>query len=442
MTQIGPRYGVSMAALAVPTPRVLIIGAGFAGLSAARALEGSGADVTIVDRHIYSTFQPLLYQVATGGLNPGDVAYPIRSFGRRRAHTRFRHGTVTAIHPRAVTLADGSHLDFDYLVVAAGATVNYFGVPGAADHAQTLYTRAEAIALRDTLMGCLEEQAARDDGGLSIVVIGGGATGVEMAGTLAELRNAGLAVAFPEVDPGKVQVVLVEQGPELLAPFHPKLRAYTLRQLERRGVDVRLRTAIREVGPDKVVIASQDGAATKELRADITVWAAGVTVSPAIGQWGLPQGRGGRVLVGPDLRVDSADRIFAAGDVAIGEEHPLPQLAQPAIQTGAHAGRQIARLIAGHRAETFTYSDKGTMATIGRRAAIVQLPPAPGFTTGVRLTGTTAWLAWLGLHIVTLLGNRNRASALLNLSWRYLAWPSGSGVIVGDIPEHPPGPKR
>src|SRR5262245_12108002 len=238
--------------------KVVVVGAGFAGLAAVRELAGSGAAVTLVDRNIYSTFQPLLYQVATGGLNPGDVAYLVRG-SVRRVGARFRHGSLVAIDHAAgeVVLDTGARLPFDRLVLATGVTTNYFGVPGAADHALTLYRRDEAITLRDHLMGALERLADRRDGGdgaLSIVVVGGGATGVEMAGTLAELRNVGLRAVFPEIDPARFSVRLVEQGPELLAPFDARLRRYTRTQLERRGVDVRTDSAIAEVMPGSVVL--------------------------------------------------------------------------------------------------------------------------------------------------------------------------------------------
>jgi NADH dehydrogenase len=420
-------------------PEVVILGGGFGGLAAARALSEGGADrfprpgVTLIDRHIYSTFQPLLYQVATGGLNPGDVAYPIRSFASR--HTvRYRHGTVARIDAagRRVVLADGFEVPYDYLVVAVGADVNYFGVPGAAEHSAALYTRGESLDLRDALMGRLERLASRAGPGatLSVVVVGGGPTGVEMAGALAELRSAGLRAAYPELDPGTLRVLLVEQGDRLLASFTPRLSRYTLRQLCHRGVEVRFHTAITEVGPAFVCLA--DGSS---LPADLTVWAAGVTVPARVRKWGLPEARDGRILVTGDLRVQGHERIFAVGDVAVDPDRPLPQLAQPAIQMGEHAGGQILRLVAGRSTQQFRYHDKGTMAAIGRRAAVVQLP------SGIKLTGTVAWLAWLGLHIVYLLGNRNRASALLNLSTRYLFWPNAAGVIVGDIREadEPPG---
>jgi NADH:ubiquinone reductase (H+-translocating) len=402
-------------------PQVLVVGAGFAGLAAVSALAGSTADVTLVDQNIYSTFQPLLYQVATGGLNPGDVSYPIRSFARKR-RVRFRRGRVASIEaePARVVLDDGGSLSYDYLVVTSGAAANYFGVAGASEHSLSLYRRGDAIAIRDALMGRFEALAAGEISELRLVIIGGGPTGVEMAGTLAELRNAGLGEVYPEIERGSVEVVLIEQGDELLAPFDPGLRRYTLAELQKREVDVRLRCAVTALAPGQVTLGDGETVAS-----NLTIWAAGV----GVGDWGFPRGRGGRISVNEDLRIEGYDRVFAAGDAAICAADPMPQLAQPAIQTGRHAGRQVRRLIEGQATQAFHYKNKGTMATIGRRAAVAELP------FGIRLRGTLAWLAWLGLHIVTLLGNRNRVSALLNLSWRYVNWPTGSGVIVGDVPE-------
>jgi NADH dehydrogenase len=258
---------------------------------------------------------------------------------------------------------------------------------------------------------------------VNFTVVGGGATGVELAGALAELRSTALDAAFPEVNLASVHIRLVEQADALLLPFDPALREYARRQLEQRGVEVRLNTAIREVHSDRVILS--DG---EDLPSDVTVWAAGVTAPAEVAGWQLPQGPGRRILTGPDLRVLGQERIFALGDVALIEEQPLPQLAQPALQTGRHAARQIQRLAAGQPTAAFEYHDKGIMATIGRRSAVVQLPRR------LRIRGTLAWLAWLALHLVTLLGHRNRMSAMLNLSWRYLTWGHGGGVIVGDDP--------
>lgn len=405
-------------------PRVVVVGAGFAGLAAVRALRGAGAAVTLVDARIYSTFQPLLYQVASGGVNAGDVAYPIRRFARRNGAT-FRRGRVVSVGPDDVVLDDGRHLGYDYLVLATGVTTNHFGVPGAREHSMALYTRRDAVRLRDRLTEGLEQLAAQGAGeDVTVVVVGGGPTGVETAGALAELRAASARAGFPELEPSRIHIVLVERGPELLGPYHPRLRSYTLQQLRRRGVEVRLGTEIRELTEDHAVLG--DGST---LAADLTIWAAGVAAADEVRQWTLPQGRGGRIEVGPDLRVSGRDRVFVAGDVALNGAAPLPQLAQPAIQSGRHAGRQVARLIAGKSTRRFTYHNKGTMATIGRGAAIAEL------RGGIRLTGPVAWLAWLGLHIVMLLGNRNRISTMVNLGWRYLARPAGAGVVVGEVPD-------
>jgi NADH dehydrogenase len=410
-------------------PHVIIVGAGFAGLSAVEGLRKAGCRVTMVDHNLYSTFQPLLYQVATGGLNPGDVSYPLGGFaGRRRS--RYTRGDLAAIDEQArrIKLTDGRELGYDYLILATGVSANYFGVRGAAENTFGLYTRADAIVLRDHFMNCAEQLSADPEGRreCAITVVGGGATGVELAGTLGELRRDVLRSTFPDVDPSRVHIRLVEMAPALLMPFHPKLREYTRKQLVARGVDIRLNTQILEVRPDGVVLG--DG---QHLPSDLTVWAAGVAAPQAVAGWNLPQGKGGRVLVGPDLRVQGSERIFAAGDIALDPEHPSPQLAQPALQEGRHAAEQIVRLLRGEKTEPFSYHDKGIMATIGRQSAVVQL------ARGARITGTLAWFAWLALHLFYLLGYRNRIATLINLSWRYIAWGHGGGVIVGDEPSEP-----
>ena len=407
-------------------PHAIIVGAGFAGLSGVGRLRKGGVRVTIIDRNLYSTFQPLLYQVATGGLNPGDIAYPVGGFTARRG-TRYTRGELAAIDAQAHTikLADGRELGYDYLILATGVLANYFGVKGAAENTFGLYTRADSIVLRDHIMSGFELLNADPDSHreFAITVVGGGATGVEMAGTLGELRREVLHATFPDVDPSRVHVRLVEMAPALLMPFHPRLREYTRKQLAARGVDIRLDTRILEVLPDRVVLG--DG---QSLPSDLTVWAAGVAAPRPVAGWNLPQGPGGRILIGPDLRVQGEDRIFAIGDIAIYPDEPSPQLAQPALQEGRHAAAQVVRLLHGEPTEPFSYHDKGIMATIGRKSAVVQLG------RGGRITGTLAWLVWLALHLLYLLGGRNRVSTLINLSWRYIAWGHGGGVIVGDEP--------
>ena len=441
----GLRPGSDTDVTPADTPRVLVAGAGFAGLSAVSALARSGFAVTLADRHIYSTFQPLLYQVATAGLAPSDVAYPLRGFARKH-HARFRHGELARIDTaaRVAWFADGGQAGYDYLILATGVTASFYGITGAAEYSHGLYTLHDATTLRERLMTALEQlslSAAGQD--VTVTIVGGGATGVELAGTLADLRNLALPASYPDIDRDQVHIRLVERAPALLAPFRPPLREYAREQLAARGVDLRLNAEIKEITPDRIMLA--DG---EELPTDLTAWAAGVAGPPGPasatltgeaagdGQWGLPQGRGGRLLTGPDLRVKGQDRVFAIGDIGIIEDAPVPQLAQGALQMGRHAAAQIRRLHAGQPTTAFRYHDKGIMATIGSRSAVVQL------AGGIRFRGTLAWLAWLGLHLVTLLGGRNRINALINLSWRYLSWRRGGGFIVGDDPPAPGGTVR
>lgn len=404
-------------------PHVVVVGAGFAGLATVRALRTAPVRVTLVDRHGYSTFQPLLYQVATGALNPGDITYGARSFVSGIEHATFRRGSVETIDPdrRLLHLDVGPELPYDYLVVGTGVTTNYFGVPGAEEHAYPIYTRAEALAVRDRMIGHLDRIAATGEtDGATVVVVGGGATGVEMAGTLAELRNAVLPSRYPELDPDHVRVVLVEMTDTVLAPFAPRLRTYAARQLAERGVELRLGATVAEVREGSVVLG--DGT---ELGSQMTIWATGVRAHDRVSGWGLPQGRGGRIVVGGDLRVPEHPEILVAGDIGVIDDDPLPQLAQPAIQAGAHAGRTIATLVAGGATDRFRYRDKGTMATIGRGSAVADIAHGP------KLTGTIAWLAWLVVHILSLLGNRNRVMVTIALAFRYVAQRRGT-LVVGD----------
>jgi NADH:quinone reductase (non-electrogenic) len=406
-------------------PRVVVVGMGFAGLATVRGLTRAGLRVTLLDRNIYSTFQPLLYQVATGGLNPSDVAYPLRGFAHRYG-AHFMHGELAQIVDPAkkIVLSNGEQLDYDYLVLATGVTAAYYGVTGADKHSFAMYTRHDAVVLRDQLLAWLERLSGEERGpSLAVTIVGGGATGVELAGTLAELRNIALATAFPDIDRSRFQVRLVEQAQALLAAYTPSLREYAHRQLVARGIDVRLGATIREITADHVVLA--DG---EQLPSDLTVWAAGVTAPEWLGGWGLPQGRGGRIQVGPDLRVTGHERIFAIGDIALTDGEPIAQLAQPALQMGKFAAEQIARLAAGKPTGRFVYHDRGIMATIGRRSAVAQL------RYGIRFRGTLAWFAWLGLHLVELLGGRNRIITFINLAYRYLTWGHGGAVLVDSDP--------
>lgn len=408
------------------------MGSGFAGLTAQNRLANSGFAVTLVDRNVYSTFQPLLYQVATAGLTSSDVAYPAWT-AAHKTRSEFVRGEVVGVDTaaRQVQLADGGVLGYDYLVIATGVSAAFFGVTGAAEHSFSLYTRRDSIILRNRLMTELEKRSAGDDSDLCITIVVGGATGVELAGTLAELRNIALPASFPDIDPKRICVTLIELGPALLAPFHEKLREYAKRELVERGVDVRLGTKIERVEGDRVFIAGGT-----ELASDLTVWAAGISGPEWVGKLGLPTGKGGRLLTGPDLRLVDQDRIFAVGDIGIIDGDPLPQLSAPAIQQGRHAADQIKLIERGAPTKAFRYRDKGIAATIGSRSAVVEL------SIGIKLRGTLAWLAWLGLHLFYLLGGRNRISALVNLSWRYLTWSRGGGVIIGDADGDEPAQVR
>jgi NADH dehydrogenase len=329
---------------------------------------------------------------------------------------------------RAVLCADDLRIPYDYLIIATGVTTNHFGIPGAADYSMSMYTRAEALRVRDTIFGGLETIASHSDPGegkFTVLVVGGGATGVEMAGALAELRDNAVRTVYPELDPARVHVVLVEMGEAVLPPFDDSLRRYALQELIKRGVDVRLKTAITKVHADRVDFADDSSMAV-----DLVIWAAGVAGDPSLKEWGLPLGKSGRIEVEPDLRVIGRDRVLAVGDIALILKNPQAQLAQPAIQMGKHAARQVARLHAHTLPEPFAYRDKGTMATIGRGDAVMELP------IGIKGRGLIAWLLWIAVHIVTLLGNRNRLQTMINLISRY-GGPKRSGAIVGDVLDTP-----
>lgn len=408
-------------------PHVVIVGGGFGGVPAVRALRHEAVDVTLIDRNAYNTFQPLLYQVATAALNPGDITYFLRALRAQQENVQVRKAAVTGVDPQMQTLQleTGETLRYDYLVVATGVTTNYFNVMGAAEHSLALYTRTEALDMRDRLFSRLEQVATNRPGtGVTVVIVGGGATGVEMAGSLSELRNTTVPIIYPELDPEQTHIVLVEMADYLLAPFTPRLRKYTARTLRNRGVDLRLSTTVKEVREDGVVV--NDG---EFIPADLVIWASGITAPDVVADWGLPQGKGGRIEVRPDLRVKGFDNVFAVGDIA---QTSLPQVAQPAMQGGKHVGRQIAALVSGSPTEPFHYWDKGMLAVIGRSSGVAQIKHLPGFA------GLPAWLVWLAIHIVYLLDNRNRFATFVNLSVRYIFWRRHPVAIVGEVPT-PPG---
>jgi NADH:ubiquinone reductase (H+-translocating) len=408
---------------------VLVIGAGFGGIAVARALQDAPVRVTLVDANNFHTFQPLLYQVATAGLDVADVAHPIRNIfpGRRRSHVKVVVGEVTAIDVSARTVAvhDGRHLAYDTLVLAAGAVTADFGVPGVAEHAFPLKSVDDALALRLHLLRRFEHADAGTEpiaaGALDVVISGGGPTGVEMAGGIAELYSMVLSGDFPDLPVAEARIVLVEPQARVLAPFHPDSSAHATDRLRKMGVDVRTGVGIAEVDGEGVTLT--DG---ERIPARTVVWAAGVRANPLATLLGVELGRAGRIPVEPDLTVVGLSDVFALGDIAAATDGAgalLPQVAQPAIQGGAHVGRQIRRRLTGAATERFRYVDKGSMATIGRHSAVTEL------ANGRRLDGLVGWLAWLGLHLVYLMGFRNRISVFVNWCWNYLTYDRANRLL-------------
>jgi NADH:ubiquinone reductase (H+-translocating) len=418
---------------------VVIIGAGFGGLNAAKRLEREAVDVTLIDRHNYHQFLPLLYQVATSGLNAADVGYPVRGLFRRQQRVFFRKAEVTGVdwESHRVELRDEPPIGFDYLIVAAGSTTNYFGVDGADQFAFPLYTLEDAVRLRNHLLSLFEAADSVpelvDQGVLNIVVVGGGPTGVEMAGAMAELVDKVLAQDFHDLDVRRSRIILIEQADHLLGAFSPNSRRYARKVLEARGVEVRTGEVVAAVAADSVRLGSGQVLPTRCL-----VWAAGVRAGGVADAIGVKQSRGGRIAVNRDLSLPGHPNAFAIGDVADiddGAGGRLPQLSQVAIQSGRHAAEQILATISRQPRSGFRYLDKGIMATIGRRAAVAEL------AGGVKLTGGVAWVAWLALHLVYLLGVRNRFSVFVNWAWNYLTWDRGPRLILRpEVLPHAPHP--
>lgn len=408
-------------------PHVVVVGGGFGGLAAVRSLRKADVDITLVDRHTYNTFSPLLYQVATASLNPGDITWFLRAVRSRQSNVRFVKGIVVGIDHDAKTLAlfGDVSMTYDYLILANGVTANFFGTPGAEEYAIPLYKRSQALQVRDRMFEDLEEFAINgQDSDLRIVVVGGGPTGVETAGAFAEFRNLDMPTTYPELDRSRIHITLIEMAPHVLAPFNEKLRVYARNSLEKRGVDLRFNTAVKEVRPDGVLV-EKDGA-EEFLETGIVVWATGVTAHPTVLDWNVPQGRGGRIEVDEHQQVIGLEKTYAIGDISIGPD-ALPQLAQPALQGGKHVAKHIRAGMKGKTIKPFKYTDKGTMATIGKSSAVASITHMPD------MTGFLAWIIWVALHIATLLGNRNRFATLINLSSKYLF--SGShNAIVGETP--------
>jgi NADH:quinone reductase (non-electrogenic) len=397
-------------------PRVLILGGGFAGLGAARKLRDADADVVLIDKHDYHTFQPLLYQVATDLLETPSVGHPLRDLFHEQRNAAVHQATVEAVdlEAREVRFAEMPALAYDHLVLACGAQVNFFGVEGAAEHAFPLYTLADAVRLKEHILGRWEaadrEPALVDDGALNIVVVGGGPTGVESAGALAELYRGNFSADYPDIPQERVRLVLVEAGPTLFTMFKADIRAYTQKTLAKRGVEVLLGEIVESVAPTRVKLRSGT-----VIDAHTLVWGAGLQASAIAGSLGLELQKGGRIPAQPDLTVIGHPEVSAVGDIAWITDtktgHVLPQLGSVALQAGEQAGENIARRLAGKTANPFGYHDKGTMATIGRGSAVIQMP------RGRTMKGKAASLAWGAVHLALLSTGEDRAKAVVDWTW-------------------------
>jgi NADH dehydrogenase FAD-containing subunit len=409
-------------------PHIVIVGAGFGGLSAAHALAGAAADVTVVDRRNYHLFQPLLYQVATAGLSPAQIASPIRAILRRAPNVRVLLGRVIGVDKnRHTVMLEDREITYDYLVLATGARHAYFGHDDWEKVAPGLKKIDDATAIRRRILVAFENAEATQDHQarrrfLTFVVIGGGPTGVEMAGAIAELARVALRHDFRNIDPREAQIVLVEAGPRVLPAFPPKLSEAAHKSLERLGVEVALGTPVSECDEDGVTIGGD------RLEAATIVWAAGVAASSAAKWLGVEKDRVGRVVVGPELTLPGHPEIFCIGDTAqVPGAHgqPLPGLAPVAKQQGAYVARTLRARLAGKPAPgPFRYRNFGTMATIGRRAAVADF----GW---IRITGTLAWILWGVVHVSFLIGFRNRLVVILDWLWSYITFQSGARLITG-----------
>ena len=397
-------------------PRVVILGGGFAGVGAARKLEDADVDVVLVDKHDYHTFQPLLYQVATDLLEPITVGHALRDLFRKQHNLAVHQATVTAIDldGREVQFAEMAPLTYDYLVLGLGAVVNFFGTEGAAEHAFPMYTLRDALRLREHVLQRWEaadrDESLVDDGALNIVVVGGGPTGVESAGALGELYRNIFVEDYPQLPQEKARIILVEAGPDLFTMFKQDIRDYTKKALEKRGVELMLGELVASIAPTRVTLKSGT-----VLRAHTLVWGAGLQGNSLVTSLGIELERGKRVPVGPDLSVQGHSEVFAVGDVAAitdpKTKSVLPQLGSVALQAGDRAGENIARRVAGKETEPFAYHDKGTMATIGRGAAVIQMP------RGRTMKGRTASLAWGAVHLSLLSTGEDRAKAIVDWTW-------------------------
>jgi len=417
-------------------PHVVIIGGGFGGLDAARALAGAPVRVTLLDRHNYHLFQPLLYQVATASLSPADIASPIRWILRRQPNVQVLLAEVRSIEPAQcrLTYVDGGHaaeeaghlLSYDYLIVAAGARHSYFGHPEWAARAPGLKTLDDALEIRRQVLLAFEAAERETDPTLrqrllTFVIVGGGPTGVELAGALAEIARQSLVADFRSIHPESARVILIEGSPHILATFPEKLRVAAQASLQRLGVEVRTHTIVAEVTADGVRVGEE------RIAAATVLWAAGVAASPMLASLGVPLDRAGRVPVEPTLAVPNCPGMFVVGDASALQQDgaPLPGVAQVAMQGGAHAARNVLRAIRGEALLPFRYRDYGNMATIGRGAAVADI-------YSMKFSGFFAWLIWLFIHIFSLIGFRNRLAVMGEWAWAYLTFQRRARLITGE----------
>jgi NADH dehydrogenase len=415
------------------SPQVVIVGGGFAGLACARRLARAPVRVTLVDRRNHHLFQPLLYQVATAALNPGDIAAPIRGLLRDQANAEVLLADVTAIvrERHRVVLRDGE-LAWDFLVLAAGANHSYFGHDEWARFAPGLKTIEDALEIRRRALVAYEHaeretDAERQRAWLTFVVVGGGATGVELAGALAEIGRHSLVRDFRRIDPSQARVVLVEAAPRLLPPFVAELAGKARAQLEKLGAEVRVATRVVSIDGDGVTLEA--AGKTERLAAKTVLWAAGIAASPLAKTLGVPLDRAGRVLVEPTLLVPGTRDLFVAGDLAafVDSGRPVPGVAPAALQMGRHVAANVERALRGEPLLPFSYRDKGSLATIGRAAAVADFGR-------FKCSGVLAWLLWLTVHIYFLIGFRNRALVLFQWAWSWLTGGRGARLITAPEP--------
>jgi NADH dehydrogenase len=410
-------------------PHVVILGVGFGGLGVVKELRDADLQITVIDKHDFHTFQPLLYQVATDLLAPEQVGFPIRDLLHRHKNVTFHQAVVTSIDlaGKEVKVDGMAPLKYDYLVLALGAVVNFFQLPGADQYAFPLYTMEDAVRLKERVLRTFEtvdkNPGLIEDGALNFCVVGGGATGVEVAGALAELVHTEIRQDYPNLPVDKAQVVLYEGSPHLLGTFNPKLQDYARQALEERGVKVQTGIHVRQIEPDHIELTTGEKIKTRTL-----VWAAGLKANPVVQSLGVELVRGGRIPVGPDLQVKDHPGVFAIGDIAVmsdgGTGQPLPGLGSTALQAGHHTGETIKLLAEGKPTKPFKYLDKGTMAQVGRGAAVIELPG------GQTMTGTVAWLAWLGVHLALLSGAEEKISTFVDWGWSILTRRSGKRIIL------------